>query len=292
MKEQAIDSALILRKSFEHGEAFSEIEISELLKESKLVEKLTRDYEDSPFFNIFRLICLSEIPFIEQLPYTQKIIDFISNNLAADEGFSYNGQGDCIVPCYNAMLLEAYTRLQMAKSNEAQNTLDWIKRYQVFERNQRTSWRYGKICKHGGCMKATPCYIGIGKTVRALITYAKYIKNADSHVEQLIEQGIVYMLKHNMYQSLSNQQCISKYIDEIMFPQAYMLSLTDLVYIVNERNLWWDQRTIPLKNLLEEKQVGSGQWKIEYIYSHKGYKAFETKRNSSKWINYLYNLNK
>ena len=37
-------------------------------------------------------------------------------------------------------------------------------------------------------MKATPCYIGIGKTVRALITYAKYIKNADSHVEQLIEQ--------------------------------------------------------------------------------------------------------
>lgn len=45
MKEQAIDSALILRKSFEHGEAFSEIEISELLKESKLVEKLTRDYD-------------------------------------------------------------------------------------------------------------------------------------------------------------------------------------------------------------------------------------------------------
>ena len=104
------------------------------------------------------------------------------------------------------MLLEAYTRLQMAKSNEAQNALDWIKRYQVFERNQRTSWRYGEICKHGGCMKATPCYIGIGKTVRALITYAKYIKNADSHVEQLIEQGIVYMLKHNMYQRLSNQQ--------------------------------------------------------------------------------------
>ncbi|MFR2445644.1 MAG: hypothetical protein ACLS7Y_02935 [Thomasclavelia spiroformis] len=53
---------------------------------------MTRDYEDSSFFNIFRLICLSEIPFIEQLPYTQKIIDFISNNLATDEGFSYNGQ--------------------------------------------------------------------------------------------------------------------------------------------------------------------------------------------------------
>ncbi|MFR2445645.1 MAG: hypothetical protein ACLS7Y_02940 [Thomasclavelia spiroformis] len=85
------------------------------------------------------------------------------------------------------------------------------------------------------------------------------------------------MLKHNMYQRLSNQQCISKYIDKIMFPQAYMLSLTDLVYIVNERNLWWDQRTILLKNLLEEKQVGSGQWKIEYIYSHKDTKLLKLK---------------
>lgn len=55
MKEQAIDSALILRKSFEHGEAFSEIEISELLKESKLVEKLTRDYEDSSFLSLIHI---------------------------------------------------------------------------------------------------------------------------------------------------------------------------------------------------------------------------------------------
>lgn len=72
MKEQAIDSALILRKSFEHGEALSEIEISELLKESKLVEKLTRDYEDSPFFNIFRLICLSEIPLLNNCHILKK----------------------------------------------------------------------------------------------------------------------------------------------------------------------------------------------------------------------------
>ena len=56
MKEQAIDSALILRKSFEHGEALSEIEISELLKESKLVEKLTRDYEDLFVYQKYHLL--------------------------------------------------------------------------------------------------------------------------------------------------------------------------------------------------------------------------------------------
>ena len=59
----------------------------QLLKESKLVEKLTEIMKTVPSLIFFRLICLSEIPFIEQLPYTQKIIDFISNNLAADEGF-------------------------------------------------------------------------------------------------------------------------------------------------------------------------------------------------------------
>ena len=69
-----------------------------------------------------------------------------------------------IVPCYNAMLLEAFTRLGKADSQDVQNALGWIKEYQVFDRNQQTRWKYDGICKHGGCMKATPCYIGIGKT--------------------------------------------------------------------------------------------------------------------------------
>ena len=82
------------------------------------------------------------------------------------------------------------------------------------------------------------------------------------------------MLKHSMFQRLSNGKPISPHITDIMFPQAYMLSLTDLVYIVNQRNLWQDKRCNALRELLKQKEVEPCQWKIDYIYSHKGYKSF------------------
>ena len=149
-----MDSALQLRIKFDTNELLAEREIESLLDQSKVVRKLTGDYEESAFFNLFRFMCLSEIPYAERLPYTENIIAFISKRLSLPEGFSYTGGVNGIVPCYNAMLLEAYTRLGKAVSQEAQNALNWIKQYQVFERNQTTAWNYDGICKHGGCMKA------------------------------------------------------------------------------------------------------------------------------------------
>lgn len=282
------DTALLLRIKVDHKEMVSEEEIDSLLEQSKIVRKLTRDYEENALFLIFRLICLSEIPYAQRLPYTQKVMDWISGHLSLSEGFSYTGNVDYIVPCYNAMLMEAYSRLGKADSSETQNALNWIKQYQVFDRRQQTGWKYDGICKHGGCMNYTPCYIGIGKTVRALLAYAEFMDHPDQQTKSLIEKGTSYMLRHHMYQRLSDHAPVSAHITDIMFPQAYMLSAADLVYIANKARLWADPRTDTLKKLLEHKKYGTDSWKIDYIYSHKGYKAFETKRNVSQWIGYLF----
>ena len=93
---------------------------------SKIVERLTKDYDENAFFNIFRLICLSEIPYIERLNYTNKIINFVSDKLSTPLGFSYTGSVHYIVPCYNAMLMEAYARLGLSESQEVKNALNWM----------------------------------------------------------------------------------------------------------------------------------------------------------------------
>ena len=284
-----MDSALQLRIKFDTNKVVAENEIETFFEQSKVVQKLTRDYEENAFFNLFRLMCLSEIPYVERLPYTENIIAFISKHLSLSEGFSYTGNVNYIVPCYNAMLLEAYVRLGKAASQEVQNALSWIKQYQVFERNQPTLWKFDGICKHGGCMNVTPCYIGIGKTVRALITYAEFTNHSDKTVEALINKGTEYMLLHNMYQRLSNHAPVSAHITDIMFPQAYMLSLTDLVYIAGKANLWANARTNVLKEIIDRKSCEKNNWKIDYIYSHKGYKAFDTKRKASEWVGYIFN---
>ncbi len=282
-----MDTALILRIASEKNEYLDNNEISRLLSQSELVGKLTENFVDHPLFAVFRIMGLSEIPHVERLSYTKKLIDYINCYIATAEGFSCLGGVEEIVPCYNAMLLEAYCRLGLAVSKEAQAALSWIEQYQLFERNQTTLWSHKGICKHGGCLGKTPCYIGIGKTVRALVTYLECVKQENQKIENLLMQGIGYMLRHKMFQRLSDSRPISPHITDIMFPQSYALSLVDLAYIVGKKQLTAEENSSALLQLIQEKQIAVSQWKIDYIYSYKGYIGFETRRKASEWISAL-----
>ncbi|WRS28369.1 hypothetical protein U6B65_04340 [Oscillospiraceae bacterium MB08-C2-2] len=283
-----MDTALTLRVACEEGKCLENDQISSLLSQSALVRKLTTDFVDHPLFAVFRIMGLSEIPYMERLPYTQKMVDYINRNIATAQGFSCLGRMEEIVPCYNAMLLEAYCRLGLANSKEAQAALSWIEQYQLFERNQTTSWPHKGVCKHGGCLGKTPCYIGISKTVRALTTYSEFVKHENWNVEKLLVQGTGYMLRHKMFQRLSDGKPISAHITDIMFPQSYALSLTDLTYIVGKRQLMTSEDSSELLHLLQEKQIAENQWKIDYLYSYKGYVGFESKRKASEWVSALF----
>ncbi len=283
-----MDTALALRIACEKNKHLDDNEITRLLSESELVGKLTGDFVGNPLFAVFRVMGLSEIPHIERLTYTQRMIDYINRNIATSEGFSCLGGVKEIVPCYNAMLLEVYCRLGLASSKEAQAALSWIEQYQLFERNQTTTWPHKGICKHGGCLGKTPCYIGIGKTVRALVTYSECVRHKNQKVENLLRKGTGYMLRHKMFQRLSDGRPISPHITDIMMPQSYALSLTDLTYIIGKRRLMKEENSAPLLHLLQEKQIAEDQWKIDYLYNYKGYIGFETRRRASEWISALY----
>lgn len=285
-----MDSALVLRISYEQKELHCDDECAKLINQSDLVKKLTSDFVEHPLFAVFRIMGLSEIPFIESLPYTQKILDYTNRNIATPHGFSCLGGVKEIVPCYNAMLLEAYCRLGNALSSQAQAALSWIKNYQLFDRNQTTTWPYQGVCKHGGCLGKTPCYIGVGKTVRALVTYLECIQCKDDQAEVCLQQGLDYMLRHKMYQRLSNGKPISPHITDIMIPQSYALSLTDLIYIAGKSDLLHSPACKPLIHLAKEKQIAPKQWKVDYIYSYKGYVGFDTRRKTSEWISSLLSL--
>lgn len=281
-----MDSALVLRmkvdQNKEISDSFDYLDHSDIIKNYAKMTKL------KPLGKIFALIGLAEIPYAEKLPITQELLAFVNQNLSTSEGFSFTGKLEEIVPCYNAMLFEAYCRLGLGKSSEAQNALQWIKQYQVFDRQQKTTWPHKGICKFGGCMMRVPCYIGIGKTMRALLTYQEKVDPHDEKVNALIEQGVDYMLQHNLYQRLSTGQPISPHITESMFPQSYVLSLTDLMYIIEKSQYTTDPRAHDLLQLIHQKKTKTGGWKIDYIYKYAGYLPFENRRKDSEWITYLY----
>lgn len=281
-----MDSALVLRMKVDQNKEISDP--FDYLDHSDIIKNYAKMTKLKPLGKIFALIGLAEIPYAEKLPITQELLAFVNQNLSTSEGFSFTGKLEEIVPCYNAMLFEAYCRLGLGKSSEAQNALQWIKQYQVFDRQQKTTWPHKGICKFGGCMMKVPCYIGIGKTMRALLTYQEKVDPHDEKVNALIEQGVDYMLQHNLYQRLSTGQPISPRITESMFPQSYVLSLTDLVYIIEKSQYTTDPRAHDLLQLIHQKKTKTGGWKIDYIYKYAGYLPFENRRKDSEWITYLY----
>ena len=281
-----MDSALVLRMKVDQNKEISEP--FDYLDHSDIIKNYAKMTKLKPLGKIFALIGLAEIPYAEKLPITQELLAFVNQNLSTSEGFSFTGKLEEIVPCYNAMLFEAYCRLGLGKSSEAQNALQWIKQYQVFDRQQKTTWPHKGICKFGGCMMKVPCYIGIGKTMRALLTYQEKVDPHDEKVNALIEQGVDYMLQHNLYQRLSTGHPISPHITESMFPQSYVLSLTDLMYIIEKSQYTTDPRAHDLLQLIHQKKTKTGGWKIDYIYKYAGYLPFENRRKDSEWITYLY----
>ncbi|MGC6769261.1 hypothetical protein [Enterococcus sp. LJL51] len=286
-----MDTALTLRLACEKNQPVDDKTALQLLETSSLVSKLTEQpTSENNLSNLFNLVALAEIPFAGHLEHTKELLNKIEQTLATPEGFSYTGAGNDIVPCYNAMLLEAYTRLGLSQSASAQNALNWIKKYQLFEREQQSTWNGTGIFKHGGCLNTVPCYIGIGKTMRALLTYREYQQEPDLEVAELIKQGLAYMLKHRFFLRLSEERPISKHITASAFPQSYFLSLTDLVYIMGKGSVTNDSHAQPLLELLQKKQIGNNQWKLEYIYSYKGYVSFESRRKPSEWLSQLYPL--
>lgn len=281
-----MDSALVLRMKVDQNKEISDP--FDYLDHSDIIKNYAKMTKLKPLGKIFALIGLAEIPYAEKLPITQELLAFVNQNLSTSEGFSFTGKLEEIVPCYNAMLFEAYCRLGLGKSSEAQNAIQWIKQYQVFDRQQKTTWPHKGICKFGGCMMRVPCYIGIGKTMRALLTYQEKVDPHDEKVNALIEQGVDYMLQHNLYQRLSTGHPISPHITESMFPQSYVLSLTDLMYIIEKSQYTTDPRAHDLLQLIHQKKTKTGGWKIDYIYKYAGYLPFENRRKDSEWITYLY----
>jgi len=158
-----VDTALELRIAFDRGSINCYEQAKHLLRESELVCELTSSFMKKPLYVVWRIIALSEIPYASTLEYTNQVIEYIVENLSTPDGFSLTGKASDLLPCYNAMLIEALSKLGQAETPVVQNAVEWIKKYQLFERDAAVLWEGSGIKKYGGCLKSTPCFIGVTK---------------------------------------------------------------------------------------------------------------------------------
>lgn len=280
-----MDSALELKIELDRGEVLSDTQIIDKLQKSEIVKQLTKDLPEKPLSIVWRLICISEIPFSYKLDYTQKLIDSVYNKLATPYGFSLSGDNTMFLPCYNAMVVTALCRLNRANDVEVKNGLDWINLHQPMERGKKVNLQGFNFKKYGGCFEHTPCYIGLAKSVFALLEYTEQTR--DKKYNQQLEKGISYMLEHKLFKRLSNDKPINKHITDISFPESYHLCVVELIRFAKKANILNNANTKELKLFFEKSQNKDGKWKNNFRYKADGYIVFDKDKNSSEWTTYI-----
>ncbi len=261
----------------------------ELLHNSALVQALTATFEKKPMFAIWRCIALAEIPFAATLPYTKQVVKYIQNHLVTPAGFTLTGKEDDLLPCYNAMLVEAFSKLGYANTPEVANAVEWIKTYQPFERNQPSPWRGKGTKKYGGCLQATPCFIGIAKTVKALYAYQQATGGQDTKAAALVDKGMEYLLSHNLFQRRSSGLPINNHILDLAYPASYQLNVVELLEIAYRTGNIHHSGCNAAIEYVQSKKTKDGYWKSNYTYKGEGYLLFDKRGQKAEWLTYLFN---
>lgn len=280
-----MDTALELKIGIDNGEQFSDKEILDKLQESELVAELTTDLPEKPIAIVWRLICISEIPFSNKLDYTQKLIDIVYEKLATPFGFSLSGDEKMFLPCYNAMIVSALCRLDRANDQQVRNAIEWINTNQPMQKNVKVELPNFKFDKYGGCFKNTPCYIGLAKSVFALRDFKE--QTNETKYDKQLNKGTEYILDHNFFKRLSKNEPITNHITDISFPETYHLNVVELLRFASKSNLLQDKNSADLINHINKKQNKDGKWKNNFNYKADGYVIFDKGKKESEWTTHI-----
>lgn len=275
-----MDTALELKIGFDNGQIFSDRQIIDKLQKSELVVELTSDLPEKPLALVWRLICISEIPYSNKLDYTQKLIDKIYEKLATPFGFSLSGDEKTFLPCYNAMIVSALCRLGRATDQQVRNAVEWINTNQPMQKGKKVAIPNFNFEKYGGCFEKTPCYIGLAKSVFALRDFKE--QTTETKYDKQLMKGTTYILEHKFLKRISKDEPITKHITDISFPETYHLNAVDLLRFANKANLMQNENTKDLIKLINERKTKGGKWKNNFKYKADGYVIFD-KDKESEW---------
>lgn len=282
-----MDTALILKQKLDTGEINDFESAAVYLDQSKLVKVLLTDFNTDILGLVNRLNEITEIPFAYRIDKVEKWINKLADLSFCEVGFSLTGKRDDILSCYNSMITTILIRSHYSNRERISKGLDWILKYQNVERNSENLWTGRRILKYGGCMKATPCYVGVVKAMIALSDYKKYhCDKSNEMLEDKLCKGLNYILAHQVYKRQSNGKPITPEIDKLSYPFSYKTNIIEILRLLSDNHLDSDARCKSAKDYLKEKKQKRGFWYVNRSYHHKSWVEFDKPKEPGLWISY------
>ncbi len=278
------DSALTLKKIFRNGEITQYESALPFLEKSELVNLLIADIKIDVINVLNRLIELAEIPFALELPQAKQWILYLLNTSFAEDGFSFSGKSDDILACYNAMICSVLIKAGFTESNEVNIGINWILEYQSFGRGEESIWPGSRAKSYGGCLKSTPCYVGVVKSTIALSDYILATGSNNHKIHSKLESGLQYILSHKLYQRHSSGEPIRDYITKFSYPFNYRINILELLALMKSNNLIDNAACSPALELLEKKRKKDGSWHMNRGYQPKFWIDFDKTKQPGLWL--------
>ncbi|UTW66328.1 hypothetical protein KFE94_17010 [bacterium SCSIO 12643] len=281
-----MDTALVLKKQFDQQQIITFDDAKAYLEQSVLFQQLLEEFDPTPLNLLHRLLELIEIPFSTQYRQVQEWRDQLVDLTFTGHGFSLTGQSDYILACYNGMITHVLMKLDYSDHKKIEAGIQWILKYQNVSRGAVCLWQGEGIQKYGGCMKSTPCYVGVVKSMQVLSEARKQEWFGSLDVRTKLSEGLEYILQHQVYLRQSNHQPITSYITRLTFPYTYKTNILEILTLLKENEKHDDERCIPALDFLRKKKKKQGYWVVNSIQHPKHWIAFDQTRQKGDWISY------
>jgi len=287
------DSALSLKKAYDRGESLTMEKAQEILKQSELMDMLLKTPERSPntFVGLraylWRLLELSEIPFTNTLEKVKKWIELLVDKSYIGEGFALEGKKDNLLACHNALITTILIKMENDDKEKIDAGINWILEYQSVERGKERKWSGSDLyTRFGGCMKSTPCYYGIIKSMIALTEYKRRFETS-KNLDDTLKQGLKYILNHKLYKRLSMDKPIEDSIILNFYPYTYKSNIMEILSLLKANDLMEDDRCSDALEILKEKQRPDGYWQVDTSYMKSAWIDFDMPKKPGLWISYI-----
>lgn len=287
------DSALTLKRAYEKGDNVSIKEAKEMLNQSELVGRLLTDSKQKPdtFVGLrvheWRLLELSEIPFTHTLEKAQKWLELLIDKSYIPEGFSLTGDKDGLLACHNAIITTILIKMEYDDEDKIDAGISWILDYQSIERGKECKWTGADLfTRFGGCMKKTPCFCGVVKSMISLTEYKKRF-GGSKELDNKLNQGLEYILKHKVFKRLSTGKPMEPSIIENFYPYTYKSNIIEILSLLKANCLLGDERCNDAIDILKQKPHRDDLWQVDKSYMKTAWVDFDKPKKLGPWISYV-----
>lgn len=250
-----------------------------------------RFYTDKYKGTVWQLIILAEHGADGRDPAIGKACEFILEYSQEHEtnGFSTyesvragGGLYSYVIPCLTGNMVWSLIRLGYLDDSRVQKGIDWITTWQRFDDGDSDAPKGGLYDRFEMCWGRHSCHMGVAKALKAFAEIPP--QNRSENVQQTINQGAEYFLKHHIFKKSHDLATTSKpgWL-RLGFPLMYQSDILEVLDILTRLGVK-DPRMQEAVDRLLKKRDDQGCWNLESTFNGRFITNIEQKGKPSKWI--------